>query len=162
MSDKKQKNEPIIELVNEPEVDENAEEEIKEPEKAYTFRKLNAPDMFLMFKIISKIGINEFMTCFENRNVMNVLKDLSVEEKTEKHGEMIAAGAIVLEMVNVMLGNVHKCEKEIYALLAQTSDKTIEEITADGNAVMFMEMVIDFLKKDEFPDFIKAVSKLFK
>ena len=24
------------------------------------------------------------------------------------------------------------------------------------------EMVIDFLKKDEFPDFIKVVSKLFK
>jgi hypothetical protein len=162
MSNKKQKNEPIIETVNEPEMEKLAEEEIEEHVKAYTFRKLNAPDMFLMFKIISKIGINEFMTCFENGNVMKVLKDLSVEEKTEKQGEMIAAGAIVLEMVNIILGNVHKCENEIYALLAQTSDKTVEEITADGNAVMFVEMVIDFLKKDEFPDFIGAVSKLFK
>ena len=160
MSNKKQKKEPILEAVPEVETEETAER-IEELAKPYTFRKLNATDMFLMFKIISKIGINEFMTCFENQNVMKVLGKLSVEEKSDKEGEMIAAGAVVLEMVNIILGNVHKCENEIYSLLASVSDLTVEEITAEGNAVMFVEMVIDFLKKEEFPSFIKAVSKLF-
>ena len=33
--------------------------------KAYTFRKLNSTDTFLMFRIVGKIGINEFTACFE-------------------------------------------------------------------------------------------------
>ena len=133
-----------------------------ETEKKYTFRKLSSKDMFLMFKIIGSIGINEFTACFSKEGVTNLLKQLSTEEKASNSGTAIAATGVILEIANVVLGNIGKCEKEIYTLLAQTSNLTIEEITAEGNAVMFFEMVIDFLKKDEFPDFIKVVSRLFK
>ena len=133
-----------------------------EPKKPYTFRKLSSPDIFLMTKIIGKIGINEFVDCFDKDGVLGVLKGLTAEEKTEDAGAMLAAAAVALEIANVVFGNIHKCEKEIYQLLEQTSNLTIAEITADGNGVMFLEMVIDFIKKDEFPDFIKVVSKLFK
>lgn len=131
-------------------------------EKPYTFRKLGAPDMFLMFKIISSIGINEFTKCLESASVLNVINEMSQEEKNADSGAMLAAGAVILEAVNVVFANIHKCEKEIYQLLANTSNLSVEEITAEGKAVMFVEMVVDFLKKDEFPDFIKVVSKLFK
>lgn len=136
--------------------------EIVEAEKPYTFRKLASPDIFLMFKIISKIGINEFTDCFDKEGVLSFVKNLTAEEKAEDSGAMLAAAAVALEIANVVLGNLHKCEKEIYQLLEQTSNLTVAEITAEGNGVMFFEMVIDFIKKDEFPDFFRVVSKLFK
>ena len=131
-------------------------------EKPYTFRKLGAPDVFLMFNIVKDIGISEFTAVFGSDGVINTLKKINEEGTEGDSAEMMAAMAIALEIGGVVLGNIGKCEKKIYELLAKTSNLTVEEITADGNAVMFMEMVIDFLKKDEFPDFFRVVSKLFK
>ena len=93
---------------------------------------------------------------------MEVVKNMSTEEKQNDSGAMLAAGAVALEAVNIILKNIGRCRSEIYELLAQTSNLTVEEIKAEGNAVMFVEMVVDFFKKEEFPNFIKVVSKLFK
>lgn len=131
-------------------------------EKPYKFRALSSRDMFLMFKIISKIGINEFVACFGKEGVLNIIKTLTDEEKKNDTGEKIAFAAVALEFGNVILKNIEHCEHEIYKLLSQTSNLTVEEITAEGNAVLFFEMLIDFVKKDEFPDFIEVVSRLRK
>lgn len=131
-------------------------------EKPYQFRMLSSRDVFLMFKIISKIGINEFMDCFDKGGVMSVIQNLTAEERETDSGAMLAAASVLLEVANVIMGNLHKCEEDVYQLLATTSNMTVEQITAEGNGVMFVEMVIDFIKKPEFPDFIKVVSRLFK
>lgn len=138
-------------------------------EKPYKFRKLSSVDVFLMFRIISKIGINEFMACLKSdslKNIVNMFMDSTGKEQEdqEDYDDLYMMGAIAgtLEIANVIICNLPKCENEIYQLLSQTSNLTIDEIKSEGNAVMFLEMVIDFLKKDEFPDFIKVVSKLFK
>lgn len=141
---------------------ETAEKIIDVTEKPYTFRMLSSGDVFLMFKIISKIGINEFMDCFDKNGVMSVIQNMTAEEKETDSGAMLAAASVLLEVANVVMGNMHKCEADIYQLLARTSNLTVEEITAEGNGVMFVEMVIDFIKKPEFPDFFKVVSRLFK
>ena len=49
-----------------------------------------------------------------------------------------------------------------YQMLSQTSNLSVKEIKAPGNATLFLEMVIDFIKKEEFRDFIKVVLNLFK
>ena len=131
-------------------------------EKPYKFRSLGATDMFLMFTIISRIGINEFMACLEGDSFKKLVKAFTSKDEAEDDLYIMGAVAGSLEIANVIFRNLHKCEKEIYKLLEQTSNLTIEEITAEGNAVMFLEMVIDFLKKEEFPGFIKVVSKSFK
>lgn len=131
-------------------------------EKPYEFRKLSSTDIFLMCTIISKIGINEFMACLEGDSFKKLVKAFTAKEESEDDLYIMGAVAGSLEVATVILKNLHKCEKEIYQILEQTSNMTIEEITAEGNAVMFFEMVIDFLKKDEFPGFIKAVSRFLK
>lgn len=141
---------------------EDVNEITQTDEKPYKFRKLASTDIFLMFRIVSAIGINEFTACFGKDNVLDIIKSMSEKEKHSNDGAMIAAASVILEIANVVFGNISKCEKEIYQMLANTSNLTVEEITAEGNAVMFMEMVIDFLKKEEFGDFFKVVSKLFK
>ena len=57
--------------------------------------------------------------------------------------------------------NLPKCEKEIYSFLAGLSGMTAKEI-ADLDMVTFTEIVIAVVRKEEFQDFFKVVSGLFK
>ena len=139
-----------------------SEEETEIVEKPYKFRALSSTDMFLMFTIIGKIGINEFVACLEGDSFKKLVKSFTDGEEKSDDLYMMGAFAGALEIANVIFRNLHKCEKEIYKLLEQTSNMTQAEITAEGNALLFAEMVVDFLKKDEFPGFIKVVSRLFK
>lgn len=141
--------------------------EIKEPvaeqeAKPYTFRKLASDDMFLMFTIIKKIGLKELKTCIEGEELEKLIDVFqNTEESADKENALLAVGAgAVVNVIDVIIGNLPKCKEEIYQLLAQTSDLTVDQIRAD--ALLFTEMVIDFFKKEEFPAFIKVVSKLFK
>ena len=137
-----------------------------QPEKAYEFRKLAAPDIFLLSKIIGKIGINELKTCFEADGISKLAMSMFAKEKEEykdSEASLISVGVSVsLELANTILSNLPKAETEIYQILAQTSNRTVDEIKAPGNAVMFFEMLIDFIGKEEFKDFFKAASRLFK
>ena len=53
------------------------------------------------------------------------------------------------------------CENEIFTLLANVSDLTVDEIKA-FDLTSITKMVVDFVKKEEFKDFIGVVSELFK
>ena len=132
--------------------------------KPYTFRLLGAPDIFLMAKIIKKIGIKEFKACFESDGIKSLIQSAIMGEKERgEDSNIISVGVgVALEIADVIIGNMSKCEDDIYQILSQTSNLTVDEIKAPGNATMFLEMVIDFIKKEEFRDFIKVVSRLFK
>lgn len=128
-------------------------------EKPYTFRKLSAVDVFPMFKIIGAIGINEFTACFEKDGIKNMIASFTGE--SDEDMSSIVGISVILEIANVIIGNLPKCENEIYQILSQTSNLSVAQVKKLDMAVFF-EMVIDFIKKEEFKDFIKVVSKLFK
>lgn len=132
-------------------------------EKPYTFRKLSSEDMFLMFRIIGKIGIKEFKNCFNGDNLNSLIASFKQSGGNDNNSAkaLTAIGvSVAFDAIDIILNNLPKCEKEIYQLLAQTSD--LDEETIKTDAILFTEMVIDFVKKEEFPAFIKVVSKLFK
>lgn len=129
-------------------------------EKPYVFRKLEATDVFLMSKILGKIGVNEFAESFGKESVRKMFSTLTGNEEVENLSQTMGI-AVVLEMVNIILGNLPKCEQEIYQMLANTSNLTVAQVRKLEFPV-FASMVIDFIKKDEFKDFIKVVSALFK
>lgn len=128
-------------------------------EKPYTFRKLNAADIFPMTNIIKKIGIKEFKTFFEGNKLNEIMGTFS-GENNEKSVEAVGM-SVALELADIIFGNLANCEKDIFQLLAQTSNLSIEEVRA-LELSDFAEMVIDFFKKEELRDFIKVVSKSFK
>ncbi len=133
--------------------------------KPYTFRQLGGEDMFLMFRIIGKIGVKEFNACFENDGIRQLIAGIAEEKAAEGEDEKSAPSAVtyiavILEIADVIFKNLPKCEDEVFKLLSQTSDLTIEQVKALSLA-QFTEMVVDFIKKEEFRDFIKVVSKLF-
>ncbi len=130
----------------------------QETEKPYTFRKLSSKDIFLMTKILGKIGIRQFKGCFEGEALDALLK--TFKEKKSDDALMSIGVAVGFEGIDIILGNLHKCEDDIYQLLSNVSGVSVSEIEED--ALLFTEMLLDFFKKPEFPDFIKVVSKSFR
>ena len=142
----------------------NETEEIKE-EKPYKFRRLCAEDIFPMFTIIKKIGIKEFKAVLgENGEVKKLISNAfkKTTENENAENDIIESGlSVAMDIVDVIVGNLPNCEKDIFKLLAQTSNLD-EKAIRKMDFASFFEMIVDFVKKEEFKDFIKAVSKLFK
>ena len=123
-----------------------------EPEKKYELRKLEAKDIAPMASILSKIGIKEIKGCFSH---------VMTDGKTTEESIAAVGAAVMFEMAGVILGNYEKCQNDIFRFLSSLSGmdmKQIESMPLDT----FAEMVIDVISKEEFKDFMKVVSKLFK
>ena len=131
-------------------------EQAVENVKPQAFRALCSTDIAPMCAIIGKIGINNFTKCFNSDDLL----DLFDKNKGVKNLTNLAGMTIAFEMANTIVQNIPHCEKEIFELLASVSGLKVNEIKAFGLAT-FTEMVIDFVKKEEFKDFLKVVSKLF-
>lgn len=132
---------------------------MSENTKAYELRSLTADDIFPMFNIISKIGIKEFKSCFESPEVKSAIGKIA--EGSENENLDAIGFAVAIDMANILITNLHKAKDDIYQLLAQISGKTKKEIAALPMAV-FMQMIIDVVRKEEFADFFQVVSRLFK
>lgn len=142
------------------------ESEAAEPVKPYTFRTLCGEDVFLMFRIIGKIGVKEFNACFANDGIKHLVASMMGEMMANAEAEdspsvSVTYISVILEVADVIFRNLPKCEGEIFQMLSQTSNLTVAQVK-ELSLAQFMEMVIDFIKKEEFKDFIKVVSKLFK
>ena len=127
-----------------------------EPEKKYELRNLEAKDIAPMASILSKIGIREVKSCFSPTDMKSLMDGKTTEESIAAVG-----AAVMFEMAGVILGNYERCQNDIFRFLSSLSGmdmKQIESMPIDT----FTEMVIDVVKKEEFKDFMKVVSKLFK
>lgn len=120
----------------------------------YTLRILKAKDLFLVTKIIDKIGYKEFKNALKGNDVLNAIK------KDSKNLEKIGL-EVVLEISGIIISNFDKCENELYALLSNLSGVDASEIK-ELDLADFTEMVVEVLKEPKNRDFIKVASKLFK
>lgn len=150
--------------IKETEIIEATCEEVAE--KPYTFRRFSSTDMFPMFRIIGKIGLKEFTAAID-KDALNELVSKGMESSKEEGGEFslgdfaVGGTSVILGIADVIFSKLPYCENDIYQILSQTSNLSFDEVKKLDGAV-FLEMVIDFIKKDDFKDFIKVVSKLFK
>ena len=154
--------------------DENKEntqgiaEKTAEREKPYELRELCAEDVFPMLSIIKKIGIKEFKECFSKETLEGIVDMFMNGAKAENKNEndtLVAVGISilpsVLDVADVLIGNIAKCENEFYKFLENISNLSIDQIKKLKMADFF-EMIVDVVKKEEFKDFMKVVSRLFK
>lgn len=124
----------------------------------YELRDLQSKDVFPMFKIISKIGIKEFKSCFESDEVKEMVAN------AKDGGEAAATNigfSVLVDMAGIIISHISDAEKEIYSFLASLSGMKEKDI-AELDMVVFAEMIVDVVKKEQFRDFIQVVSKLFK
>lgn len=124
-------------------------------EKKWTFRALSAKDVFPIANLISKIGVKEFAEIFSKEEFVEATKQ-------GEEANLNAVGIMfIVQAAQVILGNLDKCENDIYRVLSSTSNLGVKEIQ-DLSMGEFVEMIVDFIKKDDFADFFKQVSSLLK
>lgn len=118
----------------------------------YTVRNLCSKDIFPMSKVLSKIGITNIKTAFEGDEIKKLIKGKDVES---------VGMAVTMNIAGMILENLPSCENELYKFLSDLTGTKIEELKEDSLAD-FAELIIAIVQKEEFKDFFKVVSKLFK
>ncbi len=130
-------------------------------EKTYTLRGLTAEDVFPMLKIISGIGLKEFKSCFDSAELRDAIKNMSQGKKKGKTVDTTAVGLMVAaDIASIIFANLPKCKDDIYQLLSGLSGMEKEEI-AELPMNVFLAMIVDVIKKEEFKDFFQDVAGLF-
>ncbi len=124
-------------------------------EKQIEMRKLMAKDVMPMVNIIKKIGVKEFKACFESEDVKQIMK-----QKGEVDLKTVGI-KIVMDLATIVLENLPSAEQDIFNFLSGLTGKEKKEIE-EMNLADFFELIVAVFKKEEFKDFIKVVSKLFK
>lgn len=119
-------------------------------------RKLKSDDIFPMIAILSKIGFKDLKELVTPDNVKE-LKALT----TGDGDELIIGASVMMDFVSIIMKNLPSCKKEIYTFLSGLSGMTTDEI-GELDIAAFTEMIIDVFQKEEFKDFFKVVSRLFK
>ena len=131
--------------------------------KPYQFRSIGAKDIPLMTNVIKAIGLKEFKSCL-SKEVIDEIKQLFKKDgkKDVDYTTLgIVAAPMIFDILEVVLENTEKCMSALFKLLSNTSNLSVEEVE-NLSPANFAEMVFDFIKKDEFPDFFKVVLKLLR
>ena len=144
---------------------------MNEAVKKYELRELTSQDIFLMSKIIRKIGVANFKRCLDNEDVKTAIADYLAGENNDKEkkgekkkrleGITLAGVDITFQIVDVIFERLPECETELYGFLSSLSGLKIAQLQKLSMADFF-EMVVDVIKKPEFKDFFKVASRLFK
>lgn len=122
--------------------------------KVYTLRALQSDDLFLMLKVINKIGIKEVKKCFESEAVVKAITAMTDGKKVK---DTAAVGmTVMLEIADVLARNLPACRDELYQLLSTLSGMTVEEI-AKLPMLTMVDMVMDVIKMQEFADFFQRL-----
>lgn len=130
-------------------------------EKTYTLRGLTAEDVFPMLKIISGIGLKEFKSCFDSAELRDAIKNMSQGKEDGEAVDTTAVGLMVAaDIASIIFANLPKCKEDIYQLLSGLSGMKKKEI-AELPMNIFLAMIIDVIKKEEFKDFFQDVAGLF-
>lgn len=138
-------------------------------EKVYKFRKLTSKDLFLMIKLVKKIGINNVSKILDKDIIKKKINELTQETNEESNEETSKASisfeelgiSIMFDLAQLIIERLEACKEEIYEILEKTSNldkKQIEELEID----VFLEMIYDFVRKEEFIKLFQKAAYLFK
>ena len=126
-------------------------------EKTYTLRALKADDLFMVLRIINKIGLSELKKCFDGETVRKAIADAGKEQESD-----LAAAVgmqIMVDVAALVVERLPECRTEIYQFLAALSGMKEKEI-AELPMGTFTGMMMETIQKEEFADFFTQVFKL--
>lgn len=114
-----------------------------------------------MLKIISGIGLKELKSCFDSAELRDAIKNMSQGKEEGETVDTTAVGLMVaVDIASIIFANLPKCKDDIYQLLSGLSGMKQKEI-AELPMNVFLAMIVDVIKKEEFKDFFQDVAGLF-
>lgn len=122
-------------------------------------RRLCATDLFVMVKILNKIGFNKVKDAID----IDEIKKAKATLTTDNNDEVISSLGtnIVMSVAGVLLENLPNIEKDLYELIGNLANMKPKDV-AQMDIAQFMETIVAVLKKEEFKDFFREASKLIK
>ena len=123
-------------------------------DKGYTLRELRADDLFVMIKIINKIGLKEVKECFQNDDVKTAIKDAGKNASDVENVGM----AVMLDIAELVVSRLPDCRAEIYQFLASLSGLKAADIAALPLGT-FVGMVKDVFTMPNFNDFFQRLTR---
>ena len=124
----------------------------------YEFKELKATDVFLIVALIKRIGLNSFKDVVIRDNVLMQLVQ-NGENKEDKEVDYFEIGSALMDVVQVILERIADCEDIIYKMLSNCSNLSVEQVK-DLNADVFIQMIVSYVKKEEFVGFFKQAMNL--
>ena len=130
---------------------------MEETKQKYILQTPKATDIFTLAKIIGKIGVNKFSSILQKEEIQALAKDVSKKKSISSEDiSMITGIGVFTEIAQIILVGMPTCEDDMYKLLSDTSNLTIDEVK-ELDGVTFLKMIIDFFKRNV--DFIKDALK---
>lgn len=122
-------------------------------------RNLQASDIFTMVKILNGIGLTKIKSAIDFEKIKELRKNM-----TDKNADDIASQVgtdVILSVVSVIFENLPAIESDLYKFVGSLAGiKPTEVAKLDLN--VFVDLIFDIFKKEEFVDFFKRASKLIK
>lgn len=134
-------------------------------EKKYKFRELGSRDLFLMIKLVKKIGLNNFSELLKGDNIKKIVSQFTTnkdEDAESKEAAYMQIGiALSLDFFQVVIERLDECEDVIYEILNKTSNMNLKDLYA-MNPDEFIEMIYDFSQLEDFQKLFQKAVSLFK
>lgn len=143
--------ENAVKSMEETRLDKEDTQQYVDVERPYELRLLKDSDLFLLLKILKKIGIKDF-------------KDAFIQSQSDKEavsGKEVVRNIGILttfDIVDMLLGNLDKIEEELYILCSDLSGISIDEIREMEFGTMPL-MLLDMFTNVRNSSFFKVLSK---
>lgn len=125
----------------------------------FNLRMLQASDLFMMVKIINKIGINNVKGAIDTEKIKNARKNMTEENRTEVFTDV--GMDITMSVMEVVLEKLPIIEDELYNFMGAVSGIKAKEV-AKLSINDFMALFVAICKKEEFKDFFNQALQLIK
>lgn len=143
--------ENAVKSMEETRLDKEDTQQYVDVERPYELRLLKDSDLFLLLKILKRIGIKDF-------------KDAFIQSQSDKEavsGKEVVRNIGILttfDIVDMLLGNLDKIEEELYILCSDLSGISIDEIREMEFGTMPL-MLLDMFTNVRNSSFFKVLSK---
>ena len=140
----------------------------------YNLRNPKATDLFIVTKMINKIGVKNIIKVVRDNDEVNELRAQLLEENkyTDENGSVAhkeftkeqvnQMGELVVGLViDLVLDRIELVQDDLFKFMSALSGLTVTEV-ADLGWSNFYKMIVDILKLDGVTDFIQDVLKSFK
>ena len=124
-------------------------------------RNLQATDIFLIVKILNKIGYEKIRKEINVDEIMSVREKLSTTDDEKKKTSLIAEYGVnvVMSVLGILLENLPLIEQDLYNFVGSVAGIKAKDV-AKMDINKFVDLLIEIVNKEEFKDFFKRASKL--
>lgn len=127
----------------------------------YELRNPQATDLFIVTKIIKKIGIKNITACFDSEEITAIKNKVADKDNPTSEQDTYEAGRLVLTAVGELIfEKLDTVQDDIFKFMSNLSGLTVADI-ASMDIVEFAEMFMAIIKNPKFADFIMVVLRSF-